>query len=261
MASKTAQLIPSTGVLVAAIAAAILAAILVNIYIGYAESAYEAGAITVLQLREDVEKGAPILDRHIQIRKIPKVLQDAFERAVKANEKDGVVVGKRAPRKLHKGQILFYADFIREAGDELAINPPKGFEVVTIPISADNTLGRQLQPGGYVTVYGDFDFDPDPKKEDVQIKAVLTNVQVRGIGGSADVTDKSRSYDNIQLVVKQSQVRQLLQIQKLLRARRFTVTVSHRAEGAVAADPEINKEVLSLIEKSVLPGGMALPPP
>ena len=46
--SKDASWLPSGGVLVAALVCAVVAAILVNIYIGYAKSAYELGAKNVL---------------------------------------------------------------------------------------------------------------------------------------------------------------------------------------------------------------------
>jgi len=261
---KGLQLIPSTGVLVLAVGAALLAAVLVNIYIGYAKSEYQMGSKTFLQLQEDVEKGAPMMDRHLRPILVPKPILSAFERAVKAEDKDGVVIGKRAPRKLHKGQILFYADFIQEVGEEGGLNPQKGYELFTIPISPDNALGRQLQPGSYVTVYGDFNVDPDPKKEDIRVLPVLSYVQVRALAGltTAPEPGKAIAYDNIQVVVRESQVRQLLQIQKLLKFRRFTLTMAHTPEGSESKmEPEINKEVLALIEKTRLPVGAALPAP
>jgi len=71
---------------------------------------------------------------------------------------------------------------------------------------------------------------------------------------------KPRSYDSIQIVVRESQARQLLQIQKILKSRKFTVTVAHRPEGVETAEPEINKAILDLVEKARVPDGLVLPP-
>lgn len=250
--SKAAQLIPSTGVLIGALGAALAAAILVNVYVGYAKSEYEEGSKTFLQLQEDVERNTPLQDRHMKAVRIPKPLLPAFERAVKADEKESLVVGKKAPRRLTRGQFLFYSDFLREAGDESTINPPKGMELISIPISPDAAFGRQLQPGAYVTLFGDFDISPDPKKAEIRVLEVMKNVQVRSLGGDPNVvvSEKARSYDSIQLIVKQSQAPQLLQIKNLLRSKRFTITVSHSPQGSETAEPEITRDVLSLLDKT-----------
>jgi Flp pilus assembly protein CpaB len=257
--SKDASWLPSGGVLVAALVCAVVAAILVNIYIGYAKSAYELGAKNVLQLTADVPLGTPVLAAQLKIVKIPGVLLDAFDNAIQASDKDTLVVNHKALRDLRKGQILFYADLIENevAKGQSALKP--GYQMITIPIDSASSLGQQLQPGGYVTIYGDFDFSADPKKPDIQQKEVMKNVQVRALGGSTEpVGPKGRQYDTVQIILRESQARQMMQIKTMLRSRHFTLAMAGTPEGVGAGEPDISKEILNLIEK---PRGGAAPAP
>jgi Flp pilus assembly protein CpaB len=255
---KDASWVPSMGVLAVAIAAGLVAAILVNVYIGVAESRYEAGAMSVLQLKEDVRIGDKIQSRSLEMVKIPRPLQEAFKSAVKAEDRDTVVVGRPALHGMRKGQILFYADFIADkAGEPAKIK--LGYALMTVPINADSNLGQQLQPGGYVDIFGDFNFSSDPKQPDYKNRPVMENVQVLALGGSTEpVAQKSRAYDDIQIMVRKTQVPQLNTIRDLLRTRRFQIAVTSMREGPVG-DPDINKEILALIEKPKA-GGPAAPP-
>lgn len=259
--SKDTSWVPSGGVLVVALVCAVIAAILVNIYIGYAKSAYELGAKSVLQLTDNVPLGTPVPATHLKAVKIPGVLLDAFEGAIAASDKDTLVIGKKALRDLRKNQILFYADLIEnEAAKPYVLKP--GQQMITIPIDSSASLGQQLQPGGYVTIYGDFDLSPDVKKPDIQQEIVMKNVQVRSLGGSTEpVGSKGRSYDNVQIILRESQVRQMMQIKTLLRSRRFTLAMAGTPEGTGAGEPDISKKILDLIEKPRGGAAPAMPPP
>jgi len=248
--STDTQWIPSGGVLVVAIAAAVLAAILVNVYIGYAKSEYALGSQPFYRLTADVAKGEPVRARDLESVPIPKTLVPAFEAAkfVTADAKGQAILDRRAPRNLRKGEFLRVPEFMEEGFEEL--NVPKGYELFTIPISADSAaLGQLLQPGRYVTIRGEFDTSPDPKKPNLEIKTVMENVQVKALGGStAPVAEKARTYDKIQIQVRSSQVKQLEQIQRLLTHKQFTISLTSNPEGA-SVEPEISREVLPLIER------------
>jgi hypothetical protein len=253
------QWLPSGGVLVVAIGAGLGAAILVNVYISYVKSEYEAGAKYVLQMAEPVEAGTPLQPRHLKVVMIPKPFIPALKLAIEKDYMNSMVVGKKAPREMYAGQFLFHTDFNPQIGGESAIeNVPRGYSLVTIPIGGE-TPGAQLQPGAFVTLYGDFNVSGDSRRQDVQVLRVVDNVRVKLVGGSAEpVGEKNRSHNDISIVVRQTQAQQLLQIQKALPSKRFTVTLAHRPEGAESAEPEVDRQVLDLIEKGKVP---ALGPP
>jgi len=252
--------LPSGGVLVVAIGAGLVAAILVNVYINYVRNEYEAGAKDVLQIAEEVDTGTPLQARHLKKVMLPKPFIPAMKLAIELKDMDSTVIGKKSPRHMYPGEFLFYPDFLLNPAMQPIDNIPRGYSLVTIPISGE-TPGAQLQPGAFVTVYGDFNTGGDPRREDIQVMPVVENVRVKLIGGSAEpVSERSRSYTSISVIVRQVQAQQLLQIQKALRSRNFTIALAHRPEGAESAEPEINRQVLDLVEKNKPPGS-APPPP
>ena len=247
------QWLPSGGVLVVAIGAGLVAAILVNVYISYVKSEYEKGAKNVLQMAEPVEAGTPLQPRHLKDVMIPKPFIPALKLAIERDYMNSMVVGKKAPRDMYAGQFLFHSDFNPIPGESAIENIPRGYSLVTIPISGE-TPGAQLQPGAFVTIIGEFNVSGDSRRQDVQVLSVVDNVRVKLVGGSAEpVGEKNRSYNDISIVVRQSQALQLLQIQRALTSKRFTITLAHRPEGAESAEPEVNRQVLDLIEKGKVP--------
>jgi len=259
--SKEMQWIPSGGVLAVAIGAALVAAILVNVYIGHVRSQYEEGSRQFYQLKDRVDKGSPIQERNLTLVRIPKLLEPAFKMAAGADDPAGrMLIGRKAPRNMSPGEFLWFYEFKEEGAGEIT-HIPKGYELVTIPISADNPFGQQLQPGGYVNIRGEFEVGSDPKRSEVKVMTVMENVQVKALGGSAEpVALKARTYDNVQIMVRSSQAKQLLEIQRFLKTKRFALGVTSQPEGA-AVEPEISKEVLNLIEKPRGAAAPALPPP
>ena len=95
------QWIPSGGVLAVAIVAALVAAILVNVYVGYARSAYESGSVWYLQIKREVPKGDPIQESNLTSVQIPRVLVPKFSQAA-TDEPTGraAVIGRKVPRRL-----------------------------------------------------------------------------------------------------------------------------------------------------------------
>ena len=257
--SKEMQWIPSGGVLAVAIGAALVAAILVNVYIGHVRSQYEDGSKQFYQLKDRVDKGSPIQERNLAPVPIPRKLEPAFKMAAQDDADGRLLIGRKAPRNMAPGEFLWFYEFKEEGAGEIT-HIPKGYELVTIPINTDNPFGQQLQPGGYVNIRGEFEVGSDSKKSEVRVMTVMENVQVKALGGSAEpVAQRSRTYDNIQIMVRSSQAKQLLEIQRFLKTKRFALGVTSQPEG-MAVESEISKEVLNLIEK---PRGAApgLPPP
>lgn len=234
--------IPSGGVLVVAVIAAVVAAILVNVYIGYKESQYEQGAVAFVQMKRDVAKGKPIEGGDIRARRIPKPLLDegAFVKAVRWADMDSLVLKQKARRNLYEGEFLFYTDFLPGGGVPTLEELPRGYEMMTIDIRPEPLL----QPGAFVTIRGAFDTNPDQKKEDIEIMDVLYNIQVKAVAGSSEpVEEKRRAADNVQIMLRQTQVRQLLQIKEALYTKHFVVSLSPSPMGA-AGEPKFADMIL-----------------
>jgi Flp pilus assembly protein CpaB len=258
--SKEMQWIPSGGVLAVAIGAALVAAILVNVYIGHVRSQYEDGSKQFYQLKNRVDKGSPIQKNNLDTVPIPRKLEPKFKMAAQDDADGRLLIDRKAPRNMAAGEFLWFYEFKEEGAGEIT-HIPKGYELVPIPISADNPFGQQLQPGGYVNIRGEFEVGSDPKKSEVKVMTVMENVQVKALGGSAEpVAQRARTYDTIQIMVRSSQAKQLLEIQRFLKTKRFALGVTSQPEGT-AVEPEISKEVLNLIEKPRAAAAPALPPP
>jgi Flp pilus assembly protein CpaB len=255
--AKDMQWLPSGGVLFVAIGAALVAAILINVYINVVRSEYEAGAKTVLQMAEEVEKDTPLQPRHLKTVMVPKPFIPALKQAVDVKDKDAMILGKRAPRHMYAGEFLFYPDFVAGPPQLLADSIPQGFSLVTIPISTEGG-GSQLQPGSFVSIYGEFNVGGDPRRPDVQVLPVIENVRVKLVGGLAVVEKENRSYNDISILVRQALVPQVLQIQRAMGSRsRFTVVQVPRSE--TAAEAVINRQVLDLVEKGKPPAPALVP--
>ena len=247
------QLIPSTGVLIGALAAAVVAAVLVNLYIAGVKSQYTEGAVSIYVLKEPLKEGQPLLAKHLTVKRYPAAFKDAFEKAMKPGD-EGLLKDRTAPRNMGEGQPIFYGDLYGEDITELPVIVGRGYDLLTIPVQADSSPGRQLQPGSYVRIYAVFDDDPDPRKELPIIREVIRNVQVRAVDGSTRPipADKRARYDNISILVTQDQAQKLLQIQQVTLQKQFTITVTQRPEQMEDLEPEINREVLKYIEPSRL---------
>jgi len=252
---KRAELIPSVGVLAAAIGCGVVAAFLVNLYIGRIEANYAGTAIHVLQLRRDVPAGKAIQRPDVKAVGVSRYFAKAFERAFKPEDIE-TLVGRQAPRNLKEGQVLYYGEFQEESVGELAVNPQMGYDLLTIPIETDNSPGRQLQPGYYVRIYAVFWRDPEQGKKGGQVtEEVIRNVQVRAVDGSTRPipADKRTRYDNITILVTRGQAKTLLKLQNRMARKSFIVTVTHRPREMEALEPEINDVVLEYLSGS--PGG------
>lgn len=219
------QLIPSTGILIGAIAAGIAAAFLVNLYIAGVKSEYTEGAIEIYVLKEPLEEGQPLLEKHLKTVRIPSVFEEAFKGALKPIDK-GLLKDQTAPRKMGAGQPIFYGDLYDVGIMELPVIVGRGYDLVTIPIETRSASG--LQPGGYVRIYAVFDDDPDPRKELLMIRDVLRNVQVRAVDGSTRPipADKRARYDTISILVTEDQALKIRQLQQVMSQKEFTIDLS-----------------------------------
>lgn len=247
---------PSGGVLVVAVIAAVLAAILLNAYISFLKSSYEAGSRAFLQMKRDVPKGKAIETGDVQAVRIPKPLLEsgAFAKAIDVKDTDSLVLKRKARRDLYQGEFLFYTDFLPDTSVKAIADLPRGYEMITIPIKPEPLL----QPGAFVTIRGGFDVSPDPKKEDVEIMDVMYNVQVKAVGGSsAAIDEKRRIDDNVQIMLRSTQVKELLQIKEALVTKNFMVSLSP-SEGATS-EPKFATQILDLMAKSKAGGAPATP--
>ncbi len=253
------QLIPSTGVLIGAVAAAVVAAVLVNLYIAGVKSQYTEGAVSIYVLKEPLKEGQLLLPKHLTVKRYPAAFKDAFEKALKPGD-EGLLKDQTAPRNMGEGQPIFYGDLYGEDITELPVIVGRGYDLLTIPVQADSSPGRLLQPGGYVRIYAIFnDAPPGSRTEVPKTLEVIRNVQVRAVDGSSRPipSDKRTRYDNISILVTQDQAQKLLQIQQVTLQKQFTITVTQRPEQTEDLEPEINTEVLKYIE----PERMTAPAP
>jgi len=236
--------LPSGGVLVVAVIAAVLAGILLNVYVGYIKDGYAEGSVRFLQMRRNISKGRPIEADDIAGFPVPKPMLKHFSKVVKAEDADGLVIGKKTRRDMFQGEFLQYMDFLSGSGTGLEKIRP-GYERMTIFIRPEPLL----QPGAFITIRGYFDTNPDPKKEDIEIIDVMHNVQVKAIGGSAEpVETKRRSADNIQIEIRTTHVSQLLQISKELADKHFLVSLSPSPTGA-AGEPKFSDKILDYLAR------------
>ena len=259
------QLIPSGGVLAAAIGAGLLAAVLINLYAGNIRTQYELGSQSFYILTEDVAAGNPIQERNLKAIQVPKPLLPAFVQAVTADDRGRMTVkDKKAPRLLKKDTFLWFPDFIDSNISGLAVKIPPGYEMITIRIDPNASLGPQLQPGSYVNIRGLFNIGSDLRNPTYKPYDILKGVQVSAIGGSTVAPEKSRSYDNIQIVIPSTQARLMLEVAKMQQSGYFTVGVVETPE-ITGPDPKIEKDVLDLINRprttTPAPAGGAAPPP
>jgi len=241
------QLIPSGGVLAAALGAGLVAAILINIYASSIRSQYEDGSKLFYVLKDNVAAGNPIQEQNLDRVRIPKPILPAFEKvAVTADEQGRTVIGRKAPRDLKKGMFLWFSDYI-DIGIGEVRNIPKNHEIITIRVDPNTSLGVQLQPGSYVNIRGLFDTSSDPRNPRYESLDVMKSVQVRSLGGSLGAPEKNRSYDNIQIVIPSVQARQMLQVQKMLQSGFFTLGEVGTPDTVL--EPKIEKEVLDLMNR------------
>jgi len=257
-ASSRMQLIPSTGVLLGAIAAGVAAAILIIVYIGSVESRYKGESMKVLVARDKITVGQPLNAKLFTEKPVTGPWTEVFAGALKPENASLLDGTKTALRPIGAGEPIFWGDLYPEDVMELPINPRRGEDLLTIPVQSDNSPGRQLQPGGYVRLYAAFDLDPDPRKEQRETMDVIENVQVRAVDGSTRpvAADKRGRYDNISILVTQDQAKKLLQIQDVMVEKSFVVTVTHRPDQVKDLEPKINPEVLRFIESR----GTVVPP-
>jgi len=246
---KDLQLIPSGGVLVVAAASAVVAAILVNVYISSVRSAYEAGSKELVQVVKDIPPGDIMQESLLRKVRVPAqfLKEGDFSTAMEPKEL-GNVLRKQAPRLLSKGEFLLAGDWIRGMQENYLKFVPQGRKLLDIHISSENANNKLLQPGAFVTIYGDFDYAPPGSKQPrVEVKTVITSAQVKMVDGDMNPRyDRQRSAEFIQIIVKEAQATDMLNIKNCLVSHRFLINIAAQPEGDVL-DPVINPEVLNYV--------------
>ncbi len=246
--SRKQSFIPSMGVLVAAIGCAVVAAILVNLYIGSLEAKYARTVKRVLQFAKDVNAGDQIVESDLKVLPVYERYKEAFAQAVEADTVQSIL-GKRAPRKFNEGEVLMGGEWSQQNQEAVNYRVKPGHELIDVPVMKDLSPGLQLQVGDFVTVYGSFDVNPDPKVENIRPFPIFESVKVGTIDGRTKAPEGRRagSLDKIGIEITSGQVAQLLEIKEKMVDKRFTITLTARPEVA-AREPEINPAVLRLIQ-------------
>jgi Flp pilus assembly protein CpaB len=246
MARSRGQTFPSAGVLVAAIVAALLAVVLMQLYISSQVASVKGSAFEVLQLTADLPAGEPIRGSHIREVEVPSAFEEAFERALKSNEKH-LVLNKEAPRQMYAGEVLYAPTFMIDA-DTLRdmVNVRKGFELVSIPVDKDTSVRGQLQPGSYVNIRAVFDKDPEPREEDLETLEVLSAVRVATIDGSTlPLPPRSQGkYEQVGIELKPDQVTLLLQVMNVMHEKEFMLTMPNQPDVDLRVEPKVNPLVV-----------------
>jgi hypothetical protein len=238
--SKEVQLIPSGGVLIVALIAAILAAILVNVYISGVKSGYTTGSKTLVQVTKDIPLGTVVNDADLkEVVVPPQLLKDGlFATAVERKDALTEIVKKPAPRNYWKGEFLFYGDTNPAIGRGI-FQPSKGHQMADIPVA---TSGRLIQSGTYVSISGDFNIDPDPKKQSIKFLTVIPCVKIAYIDGDVSgAVAKGKTVESIQFVVKDELVKKLDDLKSKLVSRKFTIHTTALPEPP-DAEPMLAKE-------------------
>jgi len=261
---KEFQLIPSGGVLLVAAAAAVVAAILVNIYISGVKGDYLGQTSKeFLQVTQDVSVGTPWEERFLKkVRFPPQLLKDGdFSTACEPKEL-GLILRKPAKRDFSQGEILTAGDAIgiRKTAAERV---PAGYLVADIHLNQETAFPKLLQPGSFVSILGDFDTSVTKGVPRVEVMVVIPSVRVWAIDGETSAAPASRTVEFIQIAVKEAQVQQLMQIQKYLISKRYSIALAPPQE--VESAPVIKKEVIDYVTlklrgQSAAEAGAALAP-
>jgi Flp pilus assembly protein CpaB len=218
-----------------------------QLYISNEIRSVTGNAFEVLQLRSKVKAGDVIRGSDLTEAEVPAAFEKAFERALRAHERS-LVINQRAPRNMNEGEVLYAPDFKVDTAESLhdIIDVRKGYELVSIPVDKDTSVGGQLQPGSYVTIRGIFEESPDDKKEDLEVVTVLNNVRVATVDGSAQVLPAARrgKYDRIGVELKPDQADLLLELLLKEHRKRFQITLPPQPDVDLKVEPKINQDVV-----------------
>jgi len=264
------QWIPSGGVLAAAIGAGLLAAVLVHLYAGNLKSRYELGAQYFYRFKSDMPTGTQIQAASLERVQIPKPFAEAFEGVVVSadanDERVQTVIGRKVPRPMKKGMLLWWSDYV-PTDVVKAIKIPPRYEMITIRIDPNASLGAQLQPGSYVNIRGLFNISSDLRNPQYKVEDVLKNIQVVALNGSTAPPEKGRTYENLQIVIPSAQAKLMAEVKNAVQSGTFTLGV---VEEGSTAEPKIDDAVIKIINRprtgvpaapGAAPSAPAPPPP
>ncbi len=207
------------------------------------------GSIQVLQLARDLRRGEPIRASHLRDVEVPSTFEEAFERALKSNEKH-LVLNRKAPRQMYAGEVLYAPTFMIDA-DTLRdmVNVRKGYELLSIPVDRDLSVREPLRPGSYVVLRGVFDTNPDESTEDLKTLTVVEDARIVTIDGSTGRLARFTRgrYDQVGVELTSAQVNQLLNVMHRMHSKRFILTLPRQPERDVVLTATVQPEVLQLM--------------
>ncbi|MCX5655430.1 MAG: RcpC/CpaB family pilus assembly protein [Planctomycetota bacterium] len=241
------QWIPSGGVLAAAIGAGLLAAVLVHLYASNIQSQYGLGSQYYYRFKSDLNAGTQIQEASLERIQIPEPLVEGFKGvAVTADDRGrSTVVGRKVPRPMKKGSFLWWSDYL-DTGVAKPIKIPPRYEMITIRIDPNASLGPQLQPGSYVNIRGMFNISSDSRNPQYKVEDVLKNIQVVALNGSTAPPEKGRAYENIQIVIPSAQAKLMAEVKSAVQSGTFTLGL---VEEGSTAEPKIDDAVIKIINR------------
>jgi hypothetical protein len=248
--ASRSRLIPSTGVLLAAVGAAVVAAILTNVYLSAAKEEVTEGSIRVLQMTRGVELGDVITRQHIRVVEVPggELFDEAFRNAIRPELMDALVVNHSAPNQLYAHQILFYTDMNPKEGVDAPVDVKEGYEIRSIRIS-DVSAGKQLQPGAYVSVEASFDVTPPDGREKLyETVEVIEAVPIRLIDGEAKPNVKGAK-NTIGLVLSRADSLAMAEVEAYMESKGFRVQPTSRPRGYGQGEVKVTDAARRVVER------------
>jgi Flp pilus assembly protein CpaB len=202
--------------------------------------------------------------------RIPKPFAEAFKGLVVSadanDERVQTVIGRKVPRPMKKGMLLWWSDYV-PTDVVKAIKIPPRYEMITIRIDPNASLGAQLQPGSYVNIRGLFNISSDLRNPQYKVEDVLKNIQVVALNGSTAPPEKGRTYENLQIVIPSAQAKLMAEVKNAVQSGTFTLGV---VEEGSTAEPKIDDAVIKIINRprtgvpaapGAAPSAPAPPPP
>lgn len=199
------------------------------------------GSIEVLQFREDVATGDPIRDTNLETVSVPRAFAPAFRQAMRRGD-EPLVLGLHAPRRFHRGEILFGPHMLTDPWH--TVDLPQGHELVELPVDPKRSPVGQLHPGAYVSVYGDFARGQDGPPRTLW---VLRNARAATVDGSAVYRTGvvRETCARVGVVIRVEDAAAMREIEKRLAASGFSLGIAAEPDRDQEYLPEVNKEIIA----------------
>jgi len=207
----------NTWLLFISICLGVLVVFIYNIHIMQIRKEAEAKMVKIASLAKSIDEGKRIKEGDLESKLITEAVMVASDgRFVKWGDIRQICNDEyRSQRKLNKGMNLRWEDV--EVGERsrktISDRLLKGISdgaILSVKIDKDHCSGQLLQPSDKVKLTV-----ARRKGREVVVQDLIVGVMVVGIDGSRDAHGK-RSYDNIEIIVKEQYVNDLMSIQGML---------------------------------------------